>query len=127
MRRFLLPALALVLAGAAAALAGLGSGGSTPEASGQPLAGLTPLQQRLVSGFARAAAEQRATLAPNARTQQAPPQKSTLTGCPADRGANVHVNQNCLNLTDPDLQGRGQAQNETGIAQDPNDPRRIVA
>src|SRR3954463_16831105 len=124
MRRFLLPALALVLAGAAAALAGLGSGRSTPEASAQPLAGLTPLQQRLVSGFARAAAEQRATLAPNARSQPAAQQKSALTGCPADRGANVHVNQNCLNLTDPDLQGRGQAQNETGIAQDPNDPRR---
>ncbi len=127
MRRFLLPAFALVLAGAAAALAGLGSGRSTSEAQGQPLAGLTPLQQRLVSGFARAAAEQRAALAPNARSQQTAQQKSALTGCPADRGANVHVNQNCLNLTDPDLQGRGQAQNETGIAQDPGNPRRIVA
>ena len=44
------------------------------------------------------------------------------TGCPANRGSNVRVNQNCLNLTDPDLQGRGQAQNETAIAQDPNNP-----
>jgi hypothetical protein len=127
MRRFLLPAFVLVLAGAAAALVGFGSGRSTSEASAQPLAGLTPLQQRLVSGFARAAAEQRATLAPNARGAQPAQQKSALTGCPADRGANVHVNQNCLNLADPDLQGRGQAQNETGIAQDPNAPRRIVA
>src|SRR3954464_3031769 len=126
MRRFVLPALALVVAGAAAAFAGFGSGRSTSDASAQPLAGLTPLQQRLVSGFARAAAEQRATLAPNARPQSAQ-QKSALTGCPADRGANVHVNQNCLNLTDPDLQGRAQAQNETGVAQDPNAPRRIVA
>src|SRR3954464_13273394 len=126
MRRFVLPALALVVAGAAAAFAGFGSGRSTSDASAQPLAGLTPLQQRLVSGFARAAAEQRATLAPNARPQSAQ-QKSALTGCPADRGANVHVNQNCLNLTDPDLQGRGQAQNETAISQDPNNPRRIVA
>src|SRR3954451_13934074 len=127
MRRFLFPALALVLAGAAAALAGLGSGRSTPEAAAQPLAALTPLQQRLVSGFARAAAEQRATLAPNLRLQQAAQQRTALTGCPADRGANVHVNQNCLNLTDPDLQGRAQAQNETGVAQDPNAPRRVVA
>src|SRR3954454_7027033 len=127
MRRFLLPALALVLAGAAGALAGLGSGRSTPEAAAQPLAALTPLQQRLVSGFARAAAEQRATLAPNLRLQHAAQQRTALTGCPADRGANVHVNQNCLNLTDPDLQGRAQAQNETGVAQDPNAPRRIVA
>jgi hypothetical protein len=39
----------------------------------------------------------------------------------------VRVNQDCLNLTDPDLQGRGQAQNETAIAQDPNDPDRMVA
>ncbi len=126
MRRFLMPAFALVLAGAAAAFAGLGSGRSTPDAQAQALAHLTPLQQRLVSGFARAAAEQRAPSAralPNAQSLQ----KSQLTGCPADRGANVHVNQNCLNLTDPDLQGRAQAQNETGIAQDANDPRRIVA
>src|SRR3954467_12178633 len=50
MRRFLMPALALVLAGAAEALAGLGSGRSTSEASAQPLAGLTPLQPRLRSG-----------------------------------------------------------------------------
>jgi hypothetical protein len=128
MQRFLLPALALAGVGAAAAFAGVGSGGSTPSAQATPLAALTPLQQRLVSGFARAATEQRAGLAPNAR-RQAPQslQKSLLTGCPVNRGANIRVNQNCLNLTDPDLQGRGQAQNETAIAQDPNDPRRMVA
>ena len=43
-------------------------------------------------------------------------------GCAENLGNNVKVNQNCLNLTDPDLQGRGQAQNETSIAQDPNNP-----
>lgn len=52
---------------------------------------------------------------------------SRLTGCPFGLGNNVNVSQNCLNLTDPDLQGRGQAQNETAIAQDPNDPRRLLA
>ena len=129
MRRFLLPASLFVVAGAAAALAGVGSGGTTSEAQATRLAALTPIQQRLVSGFARAALEQRAGLAPNARTQQPAPslQRSLLTGCPVNRGSNVRVNQNCLNLSDPDLQGRGQAQNETAIAQDSADPRRLVS
>jgi hypothetical protein len=129
MRRFVLPALALAILGAAAALAAIGSGGTTPSAEATPLAALTPIQQRLVSGFARAAIEQRAGLAPNARSLQPPQslQRSLLTGCPVNRGSNVRVNQNCLNLTDPDLQGRGQAQNETAIAQDTGDARRMVA
>ena len=41
--------------------------------------------------------------------------------CSSNLGANVKVNQNCLNVSDPDLQGRGQANNETSIAQDPNE------
>lgn len=41
--------------------------------------------------------------------------------------SNVKVNQNCLNLSDPDLQGRGQAQNETSIAVDPMDANNLVA
>src|SRR3954470_7748321 len=129
MRRFLLPALLLVIAGAAAGLAGLGSGSTTPRAEATRLAALTPIQQRLVSGFARAAMDQRAGLAPHARALQPAQslQQSLLTGCPVNRGSNVRVNQNCLNLTDPDLQGRGQAQNETAIAQDPGDPRRMVS
>src|SRR5690349_7442475 len=40
--------------------------------------------------------------------------------CGVRRGGNIKVNQNCLNVTDADLQGRGQAQNETAIAVDPN-------
>lgn len=48
-------------------------------------------------------------------------------GCPIRRDSNVKVNQNCVNLTDADLQGRGQAQNETSIAQDPNNPNNLVA
>lgn len=42
-------------------------------------------------------------------------------------GDNVKVNQNCLNISDPDLQGRGQANNETSIAQDPFNWKNIVA
>ena len=55
------------------------------------------------------------------------PQVPGPNGCPAKRGSNVKVNLNCLNLTDSDLQGRGQAQNETWLAVDPNNPAHLVA
>ena len=48
-------------------------------------------------------------------------------GCPTSIGTNVKVNQECLNLTDADLQGRGQAHNETSVAQDPNRPGHVLA
>jgi hypothetical protein len=41
--------------------------------------------------------------------------------------SNIKVNQNCLNLSDPDLQGRGQAQNETSVAINPMNTNQIVA
>jgi len=47
--------------------------------------------------------------------------------CSSNFGSNVKVNVNCLNISDPDLQGRGQANNEESIAQDPNNTRHIVA
>src|SRR5437868_7563136 len=47
--------------------------------------------------------------------------------CPISLGDNIKVNQNCLNLSDADLQGRSQANNETSIAQDANHPNHIVA
>src|SRR5256714_8717011 len=47
--------------------------------------------------------------------------------CPNNQQSNIKVNQNCLNLSDPDLQGRGQAQNEESIAVDPNNTNHLVA
>jgi hypothetical protein len=47
--------------------------------------------------------------------------------CGANLGSDVKVNQNCLNIADPDLQGRSQANNETSIAQDPFAPNHLVA
>jgi hypothetical protein len=47
--------------------------------------------------------------------------------CTYVNSSNVKVNQNCLNLSDPDLAGRGQAQNETSMAQNPDDPNDVVA
>jgi len=48
-------------------------------------------------------------------------------GCAEKLGNNVKVNQNCQNVSDPDLAGRGQSQNETSIAINPNDPNNMVA
>ena len=48
-------------------------------------------------------------------------------GCEMRYGSNIKVNQNCLNVSDSTLQGRGQANNETSIAQDPYHPRHLVA
>src|SRR5205823_2066140 len=48
-------------------------------------------------------------------------------GCPGNISSNIKVNQNCLNISDADLQGRGQAQNETAIAYDPNNSNNLVA
>jgi hypothetical protein len=48
-------------------------------------------------------------------------------GCAENRGNNVKVNQECLTVSDPDLQGRGQAQNEESIAVDPMNRDHVVA
>ncbi|RFU42044.1 exo-alpha-sialidase, partial [Actinomadura logoneensis] len=53
--------------------------------------------------------------------------RASAPRCDGRRGANVKVNQNCQNVTDAVLAGRGQAQNETWVAVNPNDPRQIVA
>ena len=47
--------------------------------------------------------------------------------CSQRLGSNVKINQNCLNVSDPDLQGRGQANNESFISQDPFDRNHILA
>ncbi|MFL6138867.1 MAG: sialidase family protein [Frankiaceae bacterium] len=47
--------------------------------------------------------------------------------CSETLGNNTKVNQNCQNISDPDLAGRGQAQNETSIAIDPMNPNHILA
>jgi hypothetical protein len=97
---------------------------------------LNKIQKRILSGFASMELTQQV----NARTRvgsftQVPAGPSSgssyfPTGnglCSEHLGSNARVNQACLNLTDPDLQGRGQAQNETAIAQNPNNPNHLVA
>jgi hypothetical protein len=108
---------ALVAVGVAAALIG---GVSTARAT-QPDP-LGELQERLLSGDAFT------TLDNNNNTSA--PANYTAHGsgdCSVVVSSNVKVNQNCLNLSDPDLQGRGQAQNETSIAFDPMNANHLVA
>jgi hypothetical protein len=126
MRRFVLAAVALGAVGAVTAAAGISTGDKAAHATRGPI--LTPLQQRLASGtLARALEERSATAAAPLRAQQQTIGPTALTGCPVNRGANVRVNQDCQNLSDSDLAGRGEAQNETAVAQDPNNPAHLVA
>ena len=95
---------------------------------------LTQTQKRLMSGFASAEVDQaRGALAPKAATaasrrstrpRAAPAGTSTsraAAGGAATRiGSNVNMDTDCQNVSDPDLAGRGQAQNETYISEDHN-------
>ena len=46
--------------------------------------------------------------------------------CPDNIASNIKVNQNCLNLSNPSLAGRGQAQNETSIAINKQNTNQLV-
>lgn len=86
---------------------------------------LNQIQKRILSGFADF------ELNPDNESVSRPPDnyfpRPNSAGCPVNLSSNIKVNQGCLNLTDPDLQGRAQANNETAIAQDPMDPNHMVA
>ena len=125
MRTYAVAATGLLAVGLAATTLGLGAGGDRAGATDRP--GLTPMQQRLLSGTASVrldALRAHQTLGAAAALDFRP---TNVTGCPVNRGADVRVNRECQNLSDPDLAGRGQAQNETSIAQDPRHPRRLIA
>jgi hypothetical protein len=102
---------------------------AAPHAAAAPFgyAGLNKIQQRHVSGLLAAnlngddPAGRARTAAPLAMHRAAP------GACSGRFGDNVKVNQNCLNITDPDLQGRAQAQNETWVSADPGNGAHLVA
>ncbi|HAP90067.1 MAG TPA: hypothetical protein DCR15_10135 [Arthrobacter bacterium] len=85
---------------------------------------MNQIQKRILSGFASL------ELNPDGQADTRPPDsyfpRPNSAGCPVNLSSNIKVNQGCLNLTDPDLQGRAQANNETAIAQDPLDPNHMV-
>src|SRR4051812_34992908 len=123
MRR-LVPLLGLGAVCAGVALAAGGSGGQPAEAARAHQ--LTPLQQRVLSGTAKEALQASANQRSGALA--APSfSRTDATGCPENRGSNVRVNQDCQNLTDPDLAGRGEAQNETAVSQDPGNSSNLLA
>lgn len=85
---------------------------------------LPKLEQKLLSGFV--ATEMDAHSARSAVTNLHNYTPTGDDGCPQNRGGNIKVNQNCLNVSDVNLQGRAQANNETSAAQDPNNPNHII-
>jgi hypothetical protein len=132
MRRPVALLLALVALGVAVMFAGIGgSAGKVTQAQAGKLGiddELTDEQERILSGYASF------TLGVSGENNSAGDQQHPTTyfprgsdACPNNISSNIKVNQNCLNLSDPDLQGRGQAQNETFIKADPNDPSHIIA
>jgi hypothetical protein len=133
MRRRIVFLVCLALAAGLIALLG---GGTTHTAGATSIySKLAPIQQRILSGFlsnelnpAQGGADSGIrSQAPTAAARSAPSSPAAF-GCPSNLGANnVRVNQNCLNISDPDLQGRGQAQNETAIAHDPSNQGHLVA
>ena len=122
--------VALIAAGGLVALPGVAVIGANSAAHALTYDQLKPIQKRILSGAAAFALsgdrQQTSTLAAKAKAQDYSPHSAT-SACANHIGDNVKVNQNCLNLTDADLAGRGQAQNETSIAQNPMQPSQLVA
>lgn len=85
---------------------------------------LTAIQKRHVSGALADALGPRPAvrLSPSSATKTSPG-----AACDGRIGANTKVNQNCQNVSDADLNGRGQAQNETWVAVNPHDSKQVVA
>ena len=131
MRSRLILALAGVCALALAiALAIAPSASTTQRASaavhGLSLQKMSKIQKRILSGLASFEAGIGVSAKAPAARAGARMSSAAVNLCPGSIGPNVLVNQNCLNVTDADLQGRGQAQNETAIAENPNDPGQVV-
>jgi hypothetical protein len=105
-------------------LALVGGGSVGPHRAGASPPGLTPIQQRLLSGFASVELNGNGGGAPTKVGNYVP---SPNRGCPTNLASNIKVNQNCLNVSDFSLQGRGQAENETAIAQEPGNASNMVA
>jgi hypothetical protein len=96
---------------------------STVSATTLDYAHMTTIQKRSLSGFAALELTGQDTANQAKATNYFPKQDD---GCPGTIGDNIKQNQDCLNLTDPNLQGRAQAHNETSIAIDPSNTQRIL-
>src|SRR6266487_3442666 len=83
-------------------------------------------QERLISGFAAFELAKSGNDNPGS-VEPANYNPRGSGDCASNISSNIKVNQNCLNLSDASFQGRGQAQNETSISVDPNNPNHVVA
>jgi hypothetical protein len=133
MKTRLFLALAAVLALALAIVpAALRAPRASATVHGLSINDLSKLQKRLLSGFASFEAGIGVPKTTATAQVRAAPRRSagglpSSLLCPSNIGSNVLVNHNCLNVTDPDLQGRAQAENETAIAENPLNPSQVVA
>jgi hypothetical protein len=104
-----------------------GTGASTSSVkAASAYSQLTALQKKILSGFADNALDPGNTASTKSRPISYHPD-SADDQCGLQIGSNIKVNQNCLNLSDTGLQGRGQANNETAIAVNPNNSNDLVA
>jgi hypothetical protein len=86
---------------------------------------LNKVQKRILSGFAELQLNENSPARASVKPGNFMP--TSDDGCTQQLRGDVKVNQNCLNLSDADLQGRAQAENETAIAQDPRHPDHMLA
>ena len=101
------------------------AGSNRVQAKSLTYADMNQIQKRILSGFADYELNTDNTDSSNQQLSNYNPRGSDE--CPTNLSSNIKVNQNCLNISDPDLAGRAQAENETSIAQDPNNPNHILA
>ncbi|WP_433303704.1 sialidase family protein [Actinoplanes sp. CA-030573] len=117
--------ISFLAVGALAALSLNVVSGSTAAAAPFGYQQLNSIQKRLASGLLTSELG-----APAALRGAAPGTggfRPARAACTGRFGPDVKVNQNCLNLTDPDLQGRAQAQNETWVAVDPANANHVIS
>jgi hypothetical protein len=124
--RLLFASVAILAVAFVVAPATLRTSHANAAVRGLSVAGMNPIQRRLLSGFASFEAGIGVSTRPAAARTATPMHSTGVVLCPGNIRSNALVNQNCLNVTDADLQGRGQAQNETAIAQNPSNPRQVV-
>jgi hypothetical protein len=127
MSRFAAAIAGLAVLGMALVLAVGPSLSSHNVAKGFDPSKFTDEQEHILSGFASF------ELGVNSQNQPANGQQTRgyqprgSDACAQNLASNIKVNQNCLNLSDPDLAGRGQAQNETSLAINPSNTNQLVA
>jgi hypothetical protein len=134
---------AVVSAVAAGGLVALSVIPQQASAAPQPMRynDLTKMQKRLLSGFASTEADQARGAIAAPKRAAAPPRATSARGLPAGGrfyfpgagggcgytlGNAVNMDQDCQNVSDPDLAGRGQAQNEVYISEDHNRPGHLL-